>query len=617
MANETDTTQKPQFDGSLFEQAYKEWEAKGAVFVGNYEDEFFIWHRGALLTMRKSWVDENGKKPKRGTDPPLLQEIMETELVFTIPFEDLEVIKYDDQYLLTGEYNNTPLNPLNAEDLTNYIGEKAFLTLSQKQKFKLFLDRYLIKKIARESKETIRVIRDDIEISEGKVLCNIPIKTNVKKNIELLRNFYDHTTNKGAYLSAFGHMLIAPIAKHIRKSAVPGFVFSYWLANGRRGTGKSSIVGVFAVKGYAQDKDESMLGENSIKSIYMLSFYTNVGYKPIVCNDVSERWLETMIPYLKHGAESGTFGDRGKTGNSRDKYFYNRQISITMNEKWVPTTEGGLDRRFINERFSQKNEQSVNSKAYRDFYRELDTGFMFSIFEAAYGGRTLEEIVAGITECEDQESLIRWELEQINRICKENKIEPFPLYEYHAKNSSDTNQTDHLTMLVYAFLSAKERQREILEVHDKKEGFYLRDREPYPELSSDQYDIIDGKDENNNIIHGAKDIWFTGNAYKALYHKLDIPHRTVTALFDNHDSRNTEIEILNEGNTKSIRTGKDGMAKKMYGIRFIPNEDKNTPTSSKEEDAGRRADPPTDNEIKRGKPGKVPEEIKQSLGIPD
>ena len=347
----------------------------------------------------------------------------------------------------------------------------------------------------------------------------------VKDTLALLRDFYPRSANPHAFLSALGFNLIAPLAYHIRIRAPVGYLFPIRVSYGHTEGGKTSMDSIFVLKGYDQDKDAGLLTDEQVATPF--TFEKNMGDStlPVIINDVEADWLSRVSTVLKNSSENPTAGDRGNPDQTITRRRMKRALNITSNEVVSPSDDAAKNRRYILEEYTEEHVKRRNPAAFQKFIDALPDGFMFALFQEVFDGVLIDNIIKDLLRTEDTCGFVNFSINLINRICAKYRIEPFPAYKANLNDGPDsfTELAEWLQSQWYRLRNVDENGKPLA---------------PYPDIDRSEIDV----DETDS----ATIFWFTGAAYKIAQKKLNLPHKTVTALFSNYvENRRIQIFAIN------------------------------------------------------------------------
>ena len=467
------------------------------------------------------WLDkENGVKFTGGNLYRLIRtEKHESErLLLSAPLTIQSVLRtdYDTEirYMFAGKQYNATI-----KDMVTHISANMKSTRDASKTLAELLHKYCTDQ---ENKGLVKVQHEPVFIENGIIRVSYDTSAiDVAKALAGIRNFHPISANPHAFLSAFAYNLIAPLAYHIRVHAEAGYLFPMRVSYGRTGAAKTSTDSIFVLRGYKQDKDSGMLTNEQVATPF--TFEKNMGETvlPVIVNDVSADWLTKVSTVLKNSAENPTAGDRGNPDQTVTRRRFRRALNITSNEIFAPSDDAAIARRYILEEYTEEHEKRRNITAFREFFNALPEGFMYAIFNAVFADVLLDDILRNVEGTQDACSFVNYGLDLINKLCNNHGVLPFPRYDCFANDTPDS-----FTELV-EWLSSQ-----WLRINETDDNG--RPKAPYPEIGRSEID----KDETNTFIV----YWFTGAAYKIAQRRLNLPHKTVSALFSNY-VENSQIKI--------------------------------------------------------------------------
>lgn len=495
------------------------------------------------------WFDANNGGRLAGGN---LYRIFRTEkkeiekLLLSAPLRILCAVKTDFElkikYEFAGEVSIAPIRELVAQVSLNMRSvHDANKTLSELL-YKYLEDQNKNGKIVIQhepiyiEENIIRVAFDTTGIDVGKILS-------------LLRDFYPSSTNPHAFLSGLAYNLIAPLAYFIRTKAPFGYLLPIRMSYGRTGGAKTSMDSIFVIKGFAQTKEMGVLTNEQVATPFTLQKNMESTMLPVIINDVDSDWLFKVSTVLKNSSENPIAGDRGNPDQSITRRQMRRAINITSNDIVVPSDDAAKTKRYILEEYTDEHVKRQNLPAFHTFVNALAEGFMFAIFHEVFEGAKIDDVIKDVTETQDTCSFVNYALNLINIACTKHGVDRFPKYENQASDTPDSfsELVDWL----------KGQWNKINETDD-----FGRAKPPYPEISRTDIDV----DETNSFVV----FWFTGAAYKVAQRKLNLPHKTVSALFANY-VQNTYIEIAaaNKSHKFNGQPGR-GFALRVCNVERVP-----------------------------------------------
>ena len=135
------------------------------------------------------------------------------------------------------------------------------------------------------------------------------IMRDLESVVEDLKELYELTIDKKAFVVAFSYSLISPFAYMVRQRRLffPNMIFL-----GLPETGKNALLNLFL--GSMWNNEEHILTTGD----FMTEFATMVNMSgsglPVVINDLSQESFEKMRKYFMEGSMNPRSGSRGKSG---------------------------------------------------------------------------------------------------------------------------------------------------------------------------------------------------------------------------------------------------------------------------------------------------------------
>ena len=403
----------------------------------------------------------------------------------------------------------------------------------------------------------VEVMHDPIYIDNGIIRVSYDEGHDVASILGMIRDFYDYTMNQSAYMSAFSFSLTAPLHYYIRKMSPPGFIVPYHVSVGRTGGSKTTTDSIFVYSGWDMNKDEAFLMANQVKKIFTLMKHVSTGYLPVIVNDVSSDWLDSVSAELKSASEAPAFGDRGKPNDTMTHSEIKRSLMVTMNADISASDDAARYRRYILEHYTADHERRKDMARYTKFIDSIPRGFMFDIFREIFDGVELTHMVEEIIRHDDAVKFIQYGMDKINGLCRKYNIPEFPSYEMHAPEEHAPSDS-YESVCEYIF-EQEDRYKRIAAV-DHWAG-------PRPELGRDQFAVEDAS-YVDNFTHtkiNRYNIWFTAMAYRVMAKTLGLPHRRVMEFIYNYVP-NDYIKIIGVNVSKRNLTAEYPV--RAYGIEY-------------------------------------------------
>lgn len=369
--------------------------------------------------------------------------------------------------------------------------------------------------------------------------------TDIYHNLKILQDFHQFASNQQAFLASMSYALTSPLHYRFRQMTPVGFILPMLIFDGRTGGGKTSLLWLFAGVGFNQEKSEVIIPKNSVKTVFTATHKLSENKPLAVFNDVSTEWLGNLSEELKNGAESGTFGERGRSDQSINVYELRRPFAVTLNQQTYATDDSARARRDVHVTFTE--EHRLRGKKYGKEWdvviSQLEPGFLYDFIREIFDDADIDGILNEIKGIKDSTEFINYGITKINALSKKYNVAPFPLF----SDKIESVGTDSFELLVDFILQAWSRLQEF-----KNNG-----RGPYPQFDEFQIYVDNASHaEENQIIVG-----ITAAAYSEVSKRLDLPHKKIADLLQNYvENPNVVIMYSGQRHTKWVK----GSAPKFY-----------------------------------------------------
>ncbi len=433
------------------------------------------------------------------------------ELIFNIPIKFKGLVVDDNGNKFINAIINGNDNYYTLEDFKNEMKNYA-VAGSDLKKIVEFLIAYMNDK--NNIKNTKYIHPDGIYIDEGNVIrTDNSYKIDLESTLETTYKIYEISTSPNNFLINFAYYLISPLSYYIRKQ---NKLFPYLINAGPHQTGKTSDMLLFGNLGYAQDFLKSHFTRNDLKTFYTLMKSRSESILPITLEDVDIDWIRSQATMLKGSAGTINGGSRGYF-NRVIKYESKSQLTFDTNDT-VDVETAQLDR-FIVCNFNVDDINRINIAKFDELKGKLNPGFMFTIFDAVFGGKNLNEIIKDLYNVQNRDSLkiniINYVVSKINKIMPNNmqfKMPDFSLL--HNEN----NETDWYAEIYNTGKYVCSQFKS-----DEKVHIY--------ELNETQIDF------NENSL------FLTAGGYLLLQKHLNIPYKSITKLYNNTESKDFIVKF--------------------------------------------------------------------------
>ena len=396
------------------------------------------------------------------------------------------------------------------EEIRDAIKSHA-VTGSHLEKIVEFLTLYMNNKDAKRLK-----IHPDGIYLDGDIICvDTPFNTiNLNSTLEILYKLYVTSTSPDNFLINLAYFLISPLSYYFRKR---NKLFPFLINSGQAHAGKTSIQLLFGNSGYGQDLLKSHFTRNDVKTYYTLMKSRAESILPITLEDVDIDWIRFQSTMLKGSAGTTNGGSRGYF-NRVLKYESKSQLAFDTND-FVDVETAQLDR-FIVCNFNADAAFRINISEFDRLKEQLLDGFMFSIFNAVFGGKKLSEIIENIYNVKDRDALkiniIQYVITEINQLMPENLHFVFPDFTIlHNEN----NETDWFAEI---YTTSK----------------YLYDQFSADDRKGRIYEITEAQ-----LDLKAASIYLTAGGYLLLQRHLNIPYNTISKIYNSVDSQDFDVKF--------------------------------------------------------------------------
>ncbi len=282
------------------------------------------------------------------------------------------------EFALRLKMNGIPLSGWMTRELTNTLVKYSELDFAFEEpgyrlttddrkiseRIRMLEDRY--KKMEKTDKEIDNEIKkeeDNINnhkitlIGKNETYLKFEAETKDEKSLDevipILKDLYDLTVDKRAFIIAFSYSLWAPLSSIVRKKRLffPNLVFI-----GLPETGKNSLLNLFLAKMWSSDENIKVTGD------FRTDFSTMKNLEgsglPIVINDLDQQGYEKLKPFLLEGAMNARGGSRGRPSLDLQNFETLRGIAISANYLQIGGQESTS--RFIVHEMKETNVDKTN-----------------------------------------------------------------------------------------------------------------------------------------------------------------------------------------------------------------------------------------------------------------
>ena len=234
------------------------------------------------------------------------------------------------------------------------------------------------------------------------------------KTIKTIFKLYKISTSPDNLITNLVYFISATLSYFFRSD---GKLFPYLINAGVPGSGKTTIPVLFAVKGYNQLDSEAHLIMNDVKTNYTLMKSLSRSILPTIQEETTNSWIQFQSELLKAMADSIHAGSRGYLNTVKHSEARS-QLSMDSND-FIDAKLAEADR-FIVCSYPKETREKQNIKQFNEISSELPDGFMFSLFDAVFGGKNIDDVIKRIYSVKNRneikKSLIKYVLDKLNSI---------------------------------------------------------------------------------------------------------------------------------------------------------------------------------------------------------
>ncbi len=359
-----------------------------------------------------------------------------------IKFNGTAIDDNDNKFINAMINGNTSYYSL--EDFKNEL-KKYAITGTHLEKIMQFLLAYINDENNLKNAEYIH--SDNIYI-ENKII-KVADTYGIDKIITIKKTYklYKISTVPDNFATNLAYFIAAPLSYPIRER---GKIFPYLINTGVPGAGKTKIQELFAVMGYKQNIEDAHAAMNDIKTPYTLMKLLNRSILPTPVEEITNEWLQYHSELLKSVADSTHAGSRGYF-NKVIHYEAKSQVSFDSNDK-ISSKIADEDR-YIVCNFPKEAREKQNIEQFDSLESDLQTGFMFSLFNAVFGGKNLDDVIKEIYAVKDRngikKSIIKYVLDKLNSITTEIHFELPDFDSFKTENNMNDWPADLYSNLDY------------------------------------------------------------------------------------------------------------------------------------------------------------------------
>ena len=170
--------------------------------------------------------------------------------------------------------------------------------------------------------------------TQRKFSGNVPREKTLDMVVQDLRDLYDLTDDKRAFIVAFSYSLMSPFSSVVRKRR---YFFPNLIFLGLPETGKNSLLNLFLARMWDMEDNIKTTGDFD-KDFAIMKNLEGTGL-PIVINDLDQEAFDRMRKYFMEGSMNPKGGSRGRPTLELQEYESLRGIAISSNFLAIGATE--------------------------------------------------------------------------------------------------------------------------------------------------------------------------------------------------------------------------------------------------------------------------------------
>jgi len=435
-------------------------------------------------------------------------------------------------------------------DFLTFARSMYSLTTAQLQSLKLVLDAFVTEEDSNGNVEDF--LTSPINVFNDMIQVDFPDLNNAE-SLKKLRDFYEITTNRRAYLLTLGWSVIAPF-HYVLKSKATGIIQAPLLVfTGRTKGGKTALASFFVGRGFNQSKDGYFFGNEAIRKIFTFMKHMSETNLPAVLDDVPASFNSDHRYALKSYVQTGNFGDRGHGDQTLTQYKGARSFIETLNEDIMLDEDLAFNNRIIQEKYTKDSAEKKNLAQWNDFINSIPSGFMISIVKELFNGQNIDDILREVETFDNGIQWINFGLNKLNTLCNKYGIPPFPSYD----RTSEKDFNTYAVEISQAFIAEDQRIKTSEEEYwedDGDGGERATKKVKYRSKIEGEFKVEEKQDSEGKTRYF---IYFTGGAFKTLTSAqfLKVPYRNATEFLNNIESSDEGVRVEFDGKLISKKIG--------------------------------------------------------------
>ena len=199
---------------------------------------------------------------------------------------------------------------LSVGDFLTFARTTYSLNTAQVQSLKMVLDTLVMEENDNGNVEDF--LTSPINVFNDMIQVDFPDLNNAE-SLKKLRDFYEVTTNRRAYLLTLGWSVLAPLHYALKSRATGLIQAPLLIFTGRTKGGKTALASFFVGQGFNQPKDAYFYGSEAIRTNFTFMKHMSETNLPAVLDDVPASFIVRRVTFYTincltyHGQKGGDY----------------------------------------------------------------------------------------------------------------------------------------------------------------------------------------------------------------------------------------------------------------------------------------------------------------------